>query len=284
MFVKKIMIFLILFSIFLFAGLVYSANQAQINQSLTKGINYLTLSKPEIWNATDYMALYYLKKEFNLTINQTLIDTIRSKRSFDSNQYPFINSLFEQTIIPPGPFEIGLGTPTLLHRIITCSPFNASEITNLGLKTNTQTNKYDASHSVLYLNLIKKTYSGCGQTNTANQASLALTTAVNGLSLPKPPNQNPWSWDAYLEQECSRAIATGLTDSSLVDDIILIQDNNGFEPLTFGGWYQYRNRLNEPEVYYDENGNNPYVYYSELPNAHTSIFAMCILGKASNKT
>lgn len=278
-------IIFLLTGIILLGTFVIGANQAQINQSLTKGLNYLQLSNGTIWNATDYMALFYLKKEFNLTINQNLINIIRSKRTFDSQQYPFINSLFEPALQPPGPFEIGVGTPILLYRIVTCDAFTAGEISALGQKINTQTNKYDASHSVLYLNLIKKTYAGCGYPNTVTQATTALTQAIQGLQLSKPTNSATyWNWDAYLEQECSRVIATGITTMPLVNEIILIQDNNSIEPKTYGGWYQYHNRLNEPEIYYDENGLNPYVYYSELPNAHTSIFSLCILGKASNKT
>ena len=281
--VKKIIIVGTIF-VFLMA-IVYGATNIQTNQSIQRGMTYLSKSEGTVWNATDYAALLYLKKEFNVSISNQTIQNVALKKSFDPNQYPFLTSIFTGNIQPPAGIENNLGTPTIIYRILTCDDFSNNEMNIMASQINTVDKKYVATHAVLMLNLIKKTYAqNCGKQAIATSAGIAQTQALNGLQLPEPTPQNMWDFDAYLEQECARSITTGITNPTQVTQLISLQDKNQLEPRTFGGWYQYGYRLNEPYVIYDDTNFEASIYYPELPNAHTTLFAMCILGKAVNAT
>lgn len=265
-------------------GLVYGTTTQQYLQALNRGITFMQNSSPETWNATDITAVKYISALYPQSF-QTQVGHINQIQTFDENIYPFTHSLLSGgTLVAPSEFENNLGSPTILYRILTCDPFSSQEITDLGNKVNNTTNRYGGSHAILQLNYIKKNYTSqpCNQPSTATQAGNAMLNVLNnGLTL---VNDSNWYFDAYLEQECSRGIASGTISNETADLVYNSQDLNTLNPLSYGGWWQYNAPVNNHESLFDGNGVYEGEYYPELPNGHTTIFAMCILAKKVNAT
>lgn len=258
--------YLLIIGFFLGFGIIaYSAvANPTYTAAFNNGINYLVTSPNEVWNATDIAAYSIVSKHFPIALTG-LSQTIDQKKTFSSEQYPFTYNLLVASTVAPSEFESKFETIYFMKKIYSCEDLTLQDYLTLSQKKNTIIKPYEATHAVLFLSYIKKNYSiNCLKPNQSNLASQNLPLALNGLGLTQTKEQ----FDAWVEQECARGIGTGIIQLNVITEILSKQDISG-------GWFAQGVQVNPDWI--DELNENKLVK-GEYPNAHTSVFALCILG------